>query len=589
MDRIKGLLFGEVQSGKTSHMFGVIAATADADPGFKTFVLLTTNNRNLQQQTIRRAFRQLPTFNICDESDDARFIHGGLSKPTLVVLKKDPNVLTSWNAHFAGARRLNDGPLFILDDEADNASQNTKVNQKELSKTYDLVQTMCLRGTSSVYLQVTATPQALLLQSFGSGTRPEFLHYFEPEAGYLGGSFFFTTPSPYVQIQIAENEKADLIDVRNSATPGLKRAIATFLVTCAEIAHRGESNANFLVHPSIGKGDHALVAKKILGFLGNLRERTLLPDSEKLLFSAHQDLSGSWPSIIPFDEVLKFAQSKEAIQVFLLNSSEEAERGNSFEEGFNIIVGGNTLGRGVTFSKLQTVYYVRSAQTPQADTYWQHSRMFGYDRHPELIRVFMPPSLFRAFRVFHDANENLTSQLKRGDLDDIQIVLAKGFSPTRKNILNQSSYALLVGGTNYFPARPNEQNLADTDLLLAKFDESRDGHVVDLETCERLIQNSKSNDATSWPIAAFGGAISALVAGTAPPKLRLIVRRGRKISRDTGTLLSADDRRIGSIYPDDVVVTAYRLEGDISQSWSGSPFWILNLKLPEGMVYHRGD
>ena len=70
MDREKGLLFGEVQSGKTAHMFGIIAATADADPGFKTFVLLTTNNRNLQQQTIRRAFRQLPTFNICDETDD---------------------------------------------------------------------------------------------------------------------------------------------------------------------------------------------------------------------------------------------------------------------------------------------------------------------------------------------------------------------------------------------------------------------------------------------------------------------------------------------------------------------------------------
>jgi hypothetical protein len=589
MDRIKGLLFGEVQSGKTSHMFGIVAATADADPGFKTFVLLTTNNRNLQQQTIRRAIRQLPTFNVCDETDDVRFIHGGLSKPTLVVLKKDPNVLKSWNAHFSSAARLNVGPIFILDDEADNASQNTKVNQKDLSKTFDLIQMMRSRGTSSIYLQVTATPQALVLQSLDSGTRPEFLHYFEPEPGYLGGSFFFTTPSPYVQVQISENEKGDLLDVENSATPGLKRAIATFLVTCAEISKRGESNANFLVHPSLGKGGHALVAKKILEFLDTLRLPNLSLDSEKLLFAAHQDLSGSWPSLLSIDEVLDFARSETIIQVFLLNSSEEAERDNTFEEGFNVIVGGNTLGRGVTFSKLQTVYYVRSAQTPQADTYWQHSRMFGYDRHPELIRVFMPPSLFRAFRVFNEANEKLTGQLRAGNLDNIQIVLEKGFAPTRRNVLDQATYSLLVGGTNYFPARPNELNLSVTDSLLDHFDDSRDGHLIDITVAQDLIQNSKNGDSLSWPVHAFNGAIAALALQAIPIPLRLIVRRGRKISRNTGTLLSAEDRRIGANFPKEVVITAYRLDGEEDQGWDGNPFWILNVKLPEGMVYHRGE
>jgi hypothetical protein len=588
MDRVKGLLFGEVQSGKTAHMFGIIAATADADPGFKTFVLLTTNNRNLQQQTIRRAFRQLSTFNVCDETDDARFIHGGLSKPTLVILKKDPNVLKSWNAHLASASRLKDGPIFILDDEADNASLNTKVNLNELSRTFELIQTMRTRGTSSVYLEVTATPQSLLLQKFDSEIRPEFLQYFQPEPSYLGGGFFFTSPAPYVQVQISENEKADLLDAQTSATSGLKRAIATFLVTCAEFQNRGESNANFLVHPSIGKGDHSVVAGKIESFLQTIRGGSTSGDVEMLLFAAHQDLEGSCPNIIPFEGVKEFLHSSAKINVYLLNSSEEAERDNSFEEGFNIVIGGNTLGRGVTFSKLQTVYYVRSAKTPQADTYWQHSRMFGYDRHPELIRLFMPPSLFRTFRVFHEANEKLVTQLRSGNFDNIQIVLEKGFAPTRNNVLDKSSYSLLVGGSNYFPPRPNETNFDKTESLLGLFDDSRTGHIISEQLASELLYESKTSDVISWPVDAFRGAVNALLGQPKPPKIRLLTRRGRNISKDTGTLLSPDDRKLGTEFSEDILLTAYQLNGSKNQGWAGKPFWVLNVRLPEGMVYHRG-
>ncbi len=113
-----------------------------------------------------------------------------------------------------------------------------------------------------------------------------------------------------------------------------------------------------------------------------LRTEGLDHDAELLLFAAHQDLLGSCSTLLPFEQVKNFLLSNNVVSVYVLNSSEEAERDNSFESGFNIVVGGNTLGRGVTFSKLQTVYYVRSAKTPQADTYWQHSRMFGYDRFP---------------------------------------------------------------------------------------------------------------------------------------------------------------------------------------------------------------
>lgn len=54
-EHITGLLLGNVQSGKTGQMFGIISAAADV--GFKLFVLLTTDNIYLQEQTFKRTIR----------------------------------------------------------------------------------------------------------------------------------------------------------------------------------------------------------------------------------------------------------------------------------------------------------------------------------------------------------------------------------------------------------------------------------------------------------------------------------------------------------------------------------------------------
>ena len=61
-----GLLFGNVQSGKTGQMFGIMCKAADL--GFPVFVLLTTDNVVLQQQTLDRVKSDLSGFCICGET-----------------------------------------------------------------------------------------------------------------------------------------------------------------------------------------------------------------------------------------------------------------------------------------------------------------------------------------------------------------------------------------------------------------------------------------------------------------------------------------------------------------------------------------
>ena len=91
---VNGLLLGEVQSGKTGQMFGVIAAAADSD--FKLFIVLTTDNIRLQEQTFRRALDSFPDLCICNESDLIRFQTNKMRKPVVIILKKNTSVLKKW-------------------------------------------------------------------------------------------------------------------------------------------------------------------------------------------------------------------------------------------------------------------------------------------------------------------------------------------------------------------------------------------------------------------------------------------------------------------------------------------------------------
>ena len=94
VDHEIGLLFGYVQSGKTAQMFGIMCQAADY--GFPVFLLLTTDNVVLQQQTLARVQADLDGFCVCGETDSKTFINNNLEKPVIVVLKKNVRILKLW-------------------------------------------------------------------------------------------------------------------------------------------------------------------------------------------------------------------------------------------------------------------------------------------------------------------------------------------------------------------------------------------------------------------------------------------------------------------------------------------------------------
>ena len=152
-DHEVGLLFGNVQSGKTGQMFGVMCSAADL--GFPVFIVLTTDNVVLQQQTIDRVREDLKDFCICDEYDSEVFTENQLMKPTVIVLKKNVRTLKQWSNILAATGFMRGNPLFIVDDEADAASLNTLVNRNGKSSINRYLEEIKGRASCSIYLQVT--------------------------------------------------------------------------------------------------------------------------------------------------------------------------------------------------------------------------------------------------------------------------------------------------------------------------------------------------------------------------------------------------------------------------------------------------
>ena len=299
--QLKGLLLGQVQSGKTSQMLAAISSLADQ--GFKLFILLTSDMTKLQEQTLKRAFRFLPReFNTCDETDGMRFKEMDLKTPTIVVLKKNSRVLKSWKRELSALERCKYEPAVFLDDEADAASLNTKVNRKEVSSINRLLDEIGKIPPSSIYIQVTATPQAILLQTIKSGWKPEMVHAFEPGPGYCGGGHFYGENSRCIR-PVPEHERVTLLE-GTEIPPGLQEALMSFLINSIYALDFCKRDVcNFLIHPGAKIDHHYAAESKIVRLLKAIQAEVKI-DSELLrstLFQAYEDIKNTCPDMPAFD------------------------------------------------------------------------------------------------------------------------------------------------------------------------------------------------------------------------------------------------------------------------------------------------
>ena len=564
-----GLLFGNVQSGKTGQMFGIMCKATDL--GFPVFVLLTTDNVVLQQQTLDRVKADLEGYCICGENDAKIFADNSLMLPTIVVLKKNARILKLWANIFNSTGFMRGNPLFIVDDEADAASLNTLVNRNKQSSINKYLDSIRSGAASSLYLQVTGTPQAIFLQTLKSGWHPLFTHYFKPGKAYLGGDFFFP-----------KTGKPDCVTFVDSLKTPERDVVIRHLLVTGQIFASGGTVSNCLVHPSVRQAAHQKFASSIkteLEWCKTNLTGALSAELKKQFMLLNPDKSSKVTFKQLMDAVTKILTNDEA-NIIIMNGKTDVES-DEYAAGCNFVIGGNTLGRGVTFPSLQTIYYTRTAKKPQADTMWQHSRMFGYDRDPGMMMVYIDERLYKLFADINATNNAIISQVEQG-LDDIKIYYPEGLNPTRKNVLDTDHVEAISGGTNYYPFYPDNNTIDDISTLLSAFSETEPYYQVSLRLMKEVLSHVTSGP--DFKLKSFMSIIDVMLAESPTTQGILIVRRNRYIAQGTGALLSPNDWQLGGSFPRKIVLTMYQVTG--TKGWGGKQLWVPNIKLPEGSVYY---
>jgi Z1 domain len=242
----RGLVVGDVQSGKTAHYAGVINRAADA--GYRVIVVLAGMHNVLRLQTQKRLDKDFLGYDTDPKSfsDTGRRIPVGvgrinprlmvdsltvssiggdfsqkvanqanfapLSQPCLLVVKKQGKVLQNLNRWI---KRLPDesraAPLLVIDDEADQASVDTGDQPLLPDGTFDEdydpkringeIRKLLHAFERSAYVAYTATPFANILmhderraQDYGADLFPAtFIVSLTPPDDYFGPAAVFGT------------------------------------------------------------------------------------------------------------------------------------------------------------------------------------------------------------------------------------------------------------------------------------------------------------------------------------------------------------------------------------------------------------
>lgn len=190
----RGLLMGEVQSGKTATYLGILNKALDY--GYRVIIVIGGHTENLRQQTQARfdtdllgvdsetwedgisnaAIRTVGVggisglrahlmttvrhdFSKSKRGSSITWVEGGL--PTVFVTKKTPSLLNNIRTYIksqAPGGRL-DIPLVVIDDESDWGSPNTR-DSEDPTSVNRAIRALLDVSTRSSYLAITATPFA---------------------------------------------------------------------------------------------------------------------------------------------------------------------------------------------------------------------------------------------------------------------------------------------------------------------------------------------------------------------------------------------------------------------------------------------
>ena len=306
----KGLVVGQVQSGKTANYTGLVCKAADS--GFNLIIVLAGIHNNLRSQTqlrldegflgfdtqFERASTKettkigvglIPGFDdaiansyttnaekgdFTSRSANTAGFNFNAPQPALLVVKKNSSVLKRlniWLNTHAENGKINNKSLLMIDDEADNASINTNASGDDPTTINKHICSILAKFNRSAYVGYTATPFAnIFIPLDDSNLFPrDFIINLAAPSTYIGPDKVFGTslvpddtndellpivvPINDFNTFVPNRHKKDDVKPTLSEVPeSLRLAIKCFIVTCAIRNLRGQEHKHnsMLIHVS---------------------------------------------------------------------------------------------------------------------------------------------------------------------------------------------------------------------------------------------------------------------------------------------------------------------------------------------------
>ncbi len=470
----RGLVIGNVQSGKTANYLALIARAADA--GYKFIVVIAGIHNILRSQTQQRidegfvgrnsetkqpvgvglgeGFAGAVTLTTVTADFDTRTAKRSglklnqLNKPLILVIKKNVNTLTSlyhWlkDMNTQGASRIEAAPMLMIDDEADHASINTNKPDVDPTKTNRLLrQILKLFGKSS-FVGYTATPFANIFinpEAYDEEVLKDlfprhFIYCLEAPTSYFGPDKVFLDDIHSDKIVVPITDCEDILPIKHQRDhdllqlPGsLCRAVNEFVVARAIRNLRGHEaqHCSMMINVSRFVAVQASVQVLVSSYVWKLKNAVQanykMPDQvssrnaemkglRKAYDDAYPDCDFSWKEV-------KAALQRAAtgIRLFLINSrSDDALDYKKYERdsvGLTAIaVGGLSLSRGLTIEGLCVSYIYRN--TRMYDTLMQMGRWFGYRvDYEDLCRIHLSADAISWYSHVAEAARELVAQVR---------------------------------------------------------------------------------------------------------------------------------------------------------------------------------
>lgn len=426
------VIYGEPQSGKTEMMIALTAKLLDEK--HQIIVVLLNDSVQLLGQNLERFQRSglSPSPKKFSEILTPEFNIG--NHQWVIFCKKNPKDLQKL------IQKIEAFPdRVILDDEADYATPNSKINQKKKSKINELTEKLI--GDTGIYIGVTATPARLDLNRTHKNQN-EYWIDLAPHLNYVGQDVFFPVLLDSLKYQLS------FLPDTGDIPKHLRDALFAFLVKVAYLnieLNASEQNYSLLIHTSGRKDDHIVDYKQVIKIFEALRD-----DGNKDYEVYYKDIWEKASLLYPDKaaEIVKYIIATcDRNNVVVMNSDKEinvADNRTATDPSapFTIIIGGNIVSRGVTFNNLLSMFFTRDVKHKlQQDTYIQRARMFGSRKaYLKYFELTIPKTLYldwqRCF-IFHRLSLEARKQSNRTPvwLDGERITAAASSSIDKTNIL----------------------------------------------------------------------------------------------------------------------------------------------------------